>query len=99
MSFGSFLWVKVNVPAVYGHNQQPAAGDHYMSETNFCGVVNPTELYTLEAMKQRLGIRDATLRAARRAGLRIYYKHGRGFVYGNDWITYICSPKNDGLDA
>lgn len=56
------------------------------------GVINPEELYTLNALKRRLGFRDATLRAARRAGLQVYYKHGRGFVYGQDWITYVCSP-------
>jgi hypothetical protein len=55
------------------------------------GVINPKELYTLDALKRRLGIRDATLRAARRAGLQVYYKHGRGFVCGRDWIEYICS--------
>jgi hypothetical protein len=56
------------------------------------GVVRPEELYTLEALKRRLGIRDATLRAARRAGLPVYYRHGRGFVHGRDWIAYVCSP-------
>lgn len=56
------------------------------------GVICPDELYTLEALKRRLGIRDATLRAARRAGLCVYYKHGRGFVRGEDWIAYICNP-------
>ena len=56
------------------------------------GVINPEELYTLDALKRRLSIRDATLRAARRAGLKVYYRHGRGFVYGRDWINYVCSP-------
>ncbi len=56
------------------------------------GVINPDELYTLDALKRRLGIRDATLRAARRGGLQVYYKHGRGFVYGRDWIKYVCTP-------
>lgn len=56
------------------------------------GVINPEELYTLEALKRRLGIRDATLRSARRAGLPVYYKHGRGFIQGRDWIAYVCSP-------
>lgn len=62
------------------------------SQDEIWGVVNPEELYTLDALKRRLGIRDATLRAARRAGLNVYYKHGRGFVYGRDWIKYVCSP-------
>lgn len=60
------------------------------------GVINPQELYTLDALKRRLGIRDATLRAARRSGLQVYYKHGRGFVYGHDWIKYVCTMPSDG---
>ena len=63
------------------------------SDLDSSGVVVPTELYTLEAIKKRLGIRDATLRAARRAGLPVHYRHGRGFVYGADLIDYIRSPK------
>ena len=61
------------------------------------GVINPQELYTFDALKRRLGIRDATLRAARRAGLQVYYKHGRGFVYGRDWITYVCTAVSSAL--
>jgi hypothetical protein len=63
------------------------------------GVVIPDELYTLDALKRRLGIRDATLRAARRAGLQVYYKHGRGFVYGRDWIKYVCTPLPNEIGA
>lgn len=58
------------------------------------GVIIAHELYTLEALKRRVGIRDAALRAARRAGLQVYYKHRRGFVYGRDWIKYVCAPDN-----
>ncbi len=53
------------------------------------GFVRPDELYTLSELKRRLGVTDATLRAARRAGLQVYYKHKHGFVYGADWIHYI----------
>ncbi|MBM4093714.1 MAG: hypothetical protein FJ276_30550 [Planctomycetes bacterium] len=63
------------------------------------GVINPEELYTLDALKRRLGIRDAMLRTARRSGLRVYYKHGRGFVYGRDWISYVCSPETSSVDG
>lgn len=56
------------------------------------GIIRPNELYTLEALKRCLGIKDATLRAARRAGLQVHYKHGRGFVKGRDWIAYVCAP-------
>jgi hypothetical protein len=61
------------------------------------GTVSPNELYTLEALKGRLGLREAALRSARRAGLKVYYKHGRGFVLGRDWIAYVCSPEGEAL--
>ena len=66
-------------------------------------TIRPEELYTLEALKNRLGIRDATLRSARRAGLPVHYKHGRGFVRGADWINYVCKaepqiPERDSSD-
>jgi hypothetical protein len=53
------------------------------------GVINPDELYTLQAFTRRLGVRAATLRTARRAGLRVYYVHKHGYVYGRDWIDYV----------
>lgn len=53
------------------------------------GVINPDELYTLKAFTERLGIRAATLRSARRAGLRVLYVHKHAYVYGRDWIDYV----------
>ena len=53
------------------------------------GVIRPEELYTLDEIKLRLGITNSTLRSARRAGLRVYYKHKHGYVYGRDWIEYV----------
>jgi len=53
------------------------------------GVVRPDELYTLNELKHRLGITNSTLRAARRGGLRVYYKHKHAYVYGRDWIEYV----------
>jgi hypothetical protein len=58
------------------------------------GVINPEELYTLEAFKRRLGVRDATLRTARRAGLRVYYVHKHAYIYGRDWIDYVLKSQN-----
>ena len=55
------------------------------------GVVDPHLLYTLDALKRRIGVKDSTLRAARRAGLQVYYVHGRGYVLGREWIRYIRS--------
>ena len=61
-----------------------------MTTDNF-GVINPEDLYTLREFKRRLKITDATLRAARRAGLRVIYCHKQGFVYGRDWIDYVLN--------
>jgi hypothetical protein len=67
------------------------------------GVIRPDQLYTLKAFKSRLGISDATLRSARRAGLRVTYLHKQGYIYGRDWIEYVlnsnpnesCPPTSD----
>lgn len=62
------------------------------------GVINPDELYTLKTFTRRLGIRDATLRSARRAGLRVYYVHKHAYIYGRDWIEYVLKshkPRHD----
>ncbi len=65
------------------------------------GVINPDHLYTLRAFKLRLGIRDSTLRSARRRGLRVVHLHKQGYVYGRDWIEYVLKenvasqPGND----
>ncbi|MSR31274.1 MAG: hypothetical protein EXR99_07195 [Gemmataceae bacterium] len=53
------------------------------------GVIRADELYTLSEFKRRLEFTNATLRSARRAGLRVYYAHKRGFVLGRDWIDYV----------
>jgi len=55
------------------------------------GIIKPDELYTLKAFARRLGIRAATLRSARRAGLRVYYVHKHAYVHGRDWIEYVLS--------
>lgn len=58
------------------------------------GVINPEELYTLKAFTRRLGIREATVRSARRAGLRVYYVHKHAYVYGRDWIDYVLKSQD-----
>ena len=61
-----------------------------MQDTNTeLGVIHPDQLYTLTAFTRQLGIRAATLRSARRAGLKVYYVHKHGYVYGRDWIDYV----------
>jgi hypothetical protein len=63
------------------------------STDEFPGVIKPEELYTLNAFKRRLGVREATLRSARRAGLRVYYVHKHAYIYGGDWIDYVRNSK------
>lgn len=55
------------------------------------GVIRADELYTLTEFKRRLEFTNATLRSARRAGLRVYYVHKRGFVLGRNWIDYVLN--------
>ena len=59
------------------------------------GMIRPDELYTLSAFKKQLGISDATVRSARRAGLRVRYRHRQGFIYGKDWIDYLLSSDEE----
>lgn len=64
---------------------------------DMAGVISPDELYTLDAFKRRLGISEATLRSARRAGLKVSHVHNRAFIYGGDWIAYVrqfCQTAN-----
>jgi hypothetical protein len=63
------------------------------TDVEMAGIIVPEELYTLEALKRRLGIKDATLRAARRQGLAVYYRSGRGYVIGREWIAYVVKEQ------
>lgn len=69
----------------------------HSSETS--GIVNPDELYTLRTFTSRLGIKAATLRSARRAGLKVYYVHKQAYVYGKDWIEYVLKEGERNSDG
>ncbi|QDU09797.1 hypothetical protein [Gimesia aquarii] len=60
-------------------------------DEEFYKFISPEKLYTLKTFKKRLGVSDATLRSARRAGLRVTYLHKQGYVYGRDWIEYVLN--------
>lgn len=62
------------------------------------GVVTPDELFTAKAFTQRLGIQASTLTSARRAGLPVYYKHKRAYIYGRDWIDYVRNSNTRSTD-
>ena len=63
-------------------------------EEDMVGIIRLDELYTFKAFMQRLGIRESTLRSARRAGLRVYYVHKHGYVYGRDWIEHVLKSQD-----
>lgn len=53
------------------------------------GVICATELYDLEEAKDRLRWKLTAMRTARRAGLKIRYAGGRGYLLGADILAYI----------
>lgn len=53
--------------------------------------IRPDELYPQPLFLKKLNITEATLRSARRAGLRTYRIHGRSYVLGRDWIDYVTN--------
>jgi hypothetical protein len=57
------------------------------------GVIDTGAVYTLPALKDRLGVTDAWLRAARRRGLRVRYAGRRAFVTGADFMSYIAASQ------
>lgn len=46
-------------------------------------------VYCLDDFLHRVGLTRHGLRTARRAGLQVYYAHGRCYVRGGDWVAYI----------
>jgi len=61
-------------------------------ESNTSLLIEPIrsdELYPRPLFLQKLNITEATLRSARRKGLRTYRVHGRSYVLGRDWIDYV----------
>lgn len=53
------------------------------------GEVMPDTLYTLEEGKSRVGWGNHAFRKAKSEGLKVQYKHGRGYLWGKDLIDYI----------
>lgn len=62
------------------------------------GIIHPDRLYTLPAFKRELGIESSTIRAAREAGVKIYYRHRNGYIYGQDWIDYVLNSENSNTE-
>jgi len=63
----------------------------------FYGVIDVKSCYTLKEFAQRTGLKRDAIRSARNQGLRVIYKHNRGYVRGQDWVEYLETV--DGCDA
>ena len=46
-------------------------------------------IYGLDDFMERTGLKRDAMRAARKKGLRVIYRHNRGFVLGRDWLSYL----------
>jgi len=49
------------------------------------------ESYLLDEFRRRAGIGRHAYRMAIRAGLKVVRLHGRVYVRGDDWLSYIAS--------
>ncbi|HAH48095.1 hypothetical protein [uncultured Gimesia sp.] len=60
-----------------------------------CGEISQDACYTLAEFTSRTGLKRDALRAARRNGLRVVYKHNRAYIMGRDWLAYLDSSESD----
>lgn len=59
------------------------------------GPIEPHILYPLPELQARAGLGNAAMRTARRAGLKVKYAGGRGYVLGLDFIEYVEANGKD----
>ena len=57
------------------------------------GEIIPDALYRLDAVKTRMGWRDAAFRAAVRAGLKTHRSGKRLYVLGSDLVAFVTRAK------
>lgn len=55
------------------------------------GEIDGNKLYTLRELCRRLGWSAAAFRSARRKGLTVRYMAGRGYVKGDDLISFVMA--------
>lgn len=63
--------------------------------TSETGTINANEAYSMPEFCRRTGLREWTIREARRDGLRVVKVGKKPFVMGSDWLEYlrqIASP-------
>lgn len=52
-------------------------------------AINPTELLTLDELRDRFGLGTAAMRTARRQGLKVRQVGRRRFVLGKDLLDFV----------
>lgn len=57
--------------------------------TASAGEIRPEVCYSLDAAKRESRMGEWAFRTARRKGLVVHYRGGRGFVMGADLIRYL----------
>lgn len=62
------------------HNQKP---------DRILAPIRSGEIYSLQLLRALTGWGDSAIRAARRAGLRPIYLHGRVLFLGDDVVAYV----------
>ena len=53
------------------------------------GVIDSNNLYSLDAIKDRLDVGPAWMKHARECGLRVHRFGRKGFVLGSDFISFL----------
>ena len=65
------------------------------ASTNINGVINKTDLYTVNAFRLRLNLTDSAWRALRDRGLPVIRVGKRAFVSGRDAVAFLQDCTND----
>ena len=82
----SVTWKRLTLPAIKTHHRNSTQGRINMAKRSKISV---DAIYGLDDFMERTGLKRDAMRAARRNGLRVIYRHNRGFVTGRDWLSYL----------
>lgn len=69
------------------------------TEQDALAPIRIDEIYPGELLQRMTGLGKASIREARRRGLKVSYLHGRVFIKGSDWIAYCDEHGRDSKDA
>ena len=60
--------------------------------------IDVTAIYHVDTFRRGVGWGIAAFRQAKRNGLRVRHVHGRCYVHGRDFATYLDSLADEGVD-